>query len=89
MQYSIGKEDRAVVFESMGTGSKDHSYLKDKTDEYYNSNVKFFLFGDNKEHESDHIIIRNKVGVAYGYLTDCAYMIPKTISNYFSPLPSM
>lgn len=74
MQYNIGKDDRVFVLESMATLPKDHSYLKDKTDEYYDSYVKFFLFGDNKEPMPDHIIIRNKVGFAYGYLTDCAYI---------------
>jgi hypothetical protein len=74
MQYSIGKEDRVFVLESMATLPKDYSYLKGKTDEYYDSYIKFFLFGDSKEPIPDHIIIRNKVGVAYGYLTDCAYI---------------
>ncbi len=74
VQYNIGKDNRAFVLESMATLPKDHYYLKDKTDYYYDSYVKFFLFGDNKEPMPDHIIIRNKVGFAYGYLTDCAYI---------------
>ncbi|MFT4534082.1 MAG: hypothetical protein ACJA1A_002171 [Saprospiraceae bacterium] len=74
MQYNIGEDDRSFVLESMATLPKDHSYLKGKTDEFYDSYVKFFLFGDNREPMPDHIIIRNKVGVAYGYLTDCAYI---------------
>ena len=32
------------------------------------------MFGDSKESIPEHIIIRNKVGFAYGYLTDCAYV---------------
>lgn len=74
MQYSLRKSDRLFVLESMATLPKNHTYLKGKTDEYYDSYIKFFLFGDSKEPIPDHIIIRNKVGVAYGYLTDCAYI---------------
>lgn len=74
MQYKLSKDDRKFVLESMETLPKDHSYLKDKTDEYYDSYVKFFLFGDSKDPIPDHITIKNKVGFAYGYLTDCAFI---------------
>lgn len=43
--------------------------------DYYDSYVKFFLFGDDQSPMPDHIRIFNKVGVAYGYLTDCAYVV--------------
>ena len=42
--------------------------------EYYDSYGKFFLFGDSKEPIPEHIEIYNKVGYAYGTLTDCAYV---------------
>lgn len=73
-QYNMIALDREFVLQSMAKLPKDHHYLKGKTDEYYDSYVKFFLFGDSKDPIPDHIIIRNKVGVAYGYLTDCAYI---------------
>ncbi len=73
-RYNISEEDRAFLMESMRKLPKDHPYLKDKLDEYYDSYVKFFIFGDTKEPMPEHIIIRNKVGFAYGYLTDCAYI---------------
>jgi len=72
--YKMSDEDRAFLLESMAKLPRDHPYLDGKTDEYYDSYVKFFLFGDSKEPMPDHIIIRNKVGFAYGYLTDCAYI---------------
>lgn len=72
--YDMSDDDRAFAMNSMAKLPKDHPYLKDKTDEYYDGYVKFFLFGDSKEPMPDHIIIRNKVGFAYGYLTDCAYI---------------
>lgn len=42
--------------------------------EFYDSYVKFFMFGDNTEPMPEHIKIYNKVGYAYGTLTDCAYI---------------
>ena len=42
--------------------------------EYYDSYVKFFMYGDGKEPIPNNISIYNKVGYAYGYLTDCAYI---------------
>ena len=43
--------------------------------EYYDGYCKFFLYGDTKENIPDHIKIYNKVGFAYGTLTDCAYIV--------------
>lgn len=50
-----------------------HQAGYDRT-EYYDSYGKFFLFGDSEEPIPDHIEIYNKVGYAYGTLTDCAYI---------------
>ena len=42
---------------------------------YYDSYVKFFLFGDSKERMPADVRIFNKVGLAYGYLVDNAYIV--------------
>ena len=76
-RYNISNEDRNFVMESMAKLPQDHPYIADKTDKYYDSYGKFFLFGDSKEPIPKHIEIRNKVGYAYGYLTDCAYIQDK------------
>ena len=44
------------------------------TDEYYDSYGKFFLYGDTKGEMHDGLRIYNKVGYAYGTLTDVAYV---------------
>jgi hypothetical protein len=44
-------------------------------EEYYDSYCKFFLFGDKRDRIPGHIQIYNKVGFAYGTLTDCAYVL--------------
>jgi hypothetical protein len=41
---------------------------------YSDSYVKYFLFGDSKAPIPSHIRIFNKVGEAYGYLIDDAYV---------------
>ncbi|MBT8188095.1 MAG: hypothetical protein KJO73_10430, partial [Croceitalea sp.] len=44
------------------------------TEEYYDSYGKFFMFGDSQEPIPANVKIYNKVGYAYGSLTDCAYI---------------
>jgi hypothetical protein len=44
-------------------------------DEHPDSYVKFFLFGDSKERIPSRFRIFNKVGDAYGYLIDNAYVV--------------
>ena len=42
---------------------------------YYDSYGKFFIYGDSKEPIPEHIKIYNKVGYAYGTLTETAYIV--------------
>ncbi|MEM8966853.1 MAG: serine hydrolase [Bacteroidota bacterium] len=51
------------------------NYAADTTENYYDSYAKFFLFGDTKESLPKNIRIFNKIGMAYGYLTDNAYVV--------------
>ena len=43
-------------------------------DEYPDGYVKFLMFGGTEQHIPDHLRIYNKVGNAYGFLTDTAYI---------------
>ena len=43
-------------------------------DHYYDSYCKFLIYGDTKGEMSNRIRIYNKVGLAYGTLTDVAYI---------------
>lgn len=42
---------------------------------YWDGYAKFFLFGETKDSIPSHIRIFNKVGVAYGFVTDNAYIV--------------
>jgi len=70
-RFKLSSEDRLFLLESMSSLPKDSGY---ETEDYYDSYVKFFIFGDSKDPISEHMKIYNKVGYAYGYLTDCAYI---------------
>ncbi|WP_299248166.1 serine hydrolase [uncultured Aquimarina sp.] len=67
----ISESDYEFVINAMKTLPSQVGYDKK---EYYDGYVKFFMFGDTKEDIPEHIEIYNKVGYAYGYLTDCAYI---------------
>lgn len=70
-QFHLNKEQRNHLLNAMHTVPKEMGYDKK---EYYDSYCKFFLFGDSKDDIPEHIKIYNKVGFAYGTLTDCAYI---------------
>ena len=74
-RYQLTPEQYDRVRESMLYLPRDFEYLEQDTSyDYYDGYVKFFMYGDTKEDIPDHVKIMNKVGFAYGYLTDCAYI---------------
>lgn len=73
-KYNLHQEDYTFLKDMMQRTPREHPYLSNQLDEYYDSYVKFFMYGDKKSAIPDHINIHNKVGYAYGYLTDCAYI---------------
>ncbi|THD65735.1 hypothetical protein E7Z59_14195 [Robertkochia marina] len=69
--FNLKESDREFVLEAMSALPYTQGYDRK---EYYDSYVKFFMFGDTKEPMPEHIKVYNKVGFAYGYLTDCSYI---------------
>jgi hypothetical protein len=61
--------------------SEEPNYANDST--YYDSYGKFFIYGDRPGQMSDSVRIFNKVGYAYGTLTDIAYIIDRVNSTEF------
>jgi len=79
-RFNLNEDDRIFLLEMMRILPREAKY---NTVEYYDSYGKFFVFGDTKEPIPKHIKIYNKVGYAYGTLTDCAYIInEKTNKKY-------
>ena len=70
-QFHLSEEQNSALLKAMHTVPRKVGY-DPKT--YYDGYCKFFMYGDTKENIPDHIEIYNKVGFAYGTLTDCAYI---------------
>ena len=74
LRFNLTNDDYKFLYKYMSMfprESKHPSY--DST--YYDSYVKYFLFGDSHEPIKNNIRIFDKVGLAYGYLTDVAYIV--------------
>lgn len=71
-RFDLNDEHREFLIKTMAILPKEMDY---ELPDYYDGYGKFFLYGDTEESIPDHIKIHNKVGYAYGYLTDCAYII--------------
>lgn len=70
-RFDLSNDQREYLLTAMHTLPPQLGY---DPDEFYDSYVKFFMFGDSTEPIPEHIKIYNKVGYAYGTLTDCAYI---------------
>ncbi|MEM6770925.1 MAG: hypothetical protein AAF597_10100, partial [Bacteroidota bacterium] len=73
LRFKLNPADYALLRQAMGQRPRESDYPRyDKPDNY----VKFWMFGDQPETTAipDGLRIYNKVGWAYGYLTDAAYV---------------
>jgi hypothetical protein len=75
-RFDLSTEDRHFVLKYMSQLPTETSYPPYKNDTtYYDAFCKFFMFGESHEKIPSSIRIFNKVGDAYGYLLDNAYII--------------
>lgn len=79
-QFHLSEEDRQFVIHTMGIVPSDAGYT---SEDYYDSYDKFLVIGDSKNTIPEHLKIYNKVGYAYGYLTDSAYIIDSTTQKEY------
>lgn len=70
-RFDLSDEQHQFLLNAMHTLPQKVGY-DPKT--YYDGYCKFFLYGDTKDDIPNTIEIYNKVGFAYGTLTDCAYI---------------
>ncbi len=73
-RFNLTEEQYEFLRFWMSRNTLESDYPNYKNGDYYESYVKFFMFGDSKDPMPDHIRIFNKVGDAYGTLTDVAYI---------------
>ncbi|MDZ7344281.1 MAG: alpha/beta hydrolase-fold protein, partial [candidate division KSB1 bacterium] len=74
-RFQLTEEDYRFLYKYMSMLPRESAYPEYDPTEYDDSYVKFFLFGDSKQPIPPHIRIFNKVGQAYGYLSDNAYIV--------------
>ncbi|MBC9797933.1 serine hydrolase [Sinomicrobium weinanense] len=73
-QFNLRDEDRKFLLYAMKATPAEAGYDQE---EYPDSFDRFFMYGDTTTTIPKHIEIYNKVGYAYGTLTDCAYIKDK------------
>jgi uncharacterized protein YkuJ len=74
-RFDLRPDDYEFLYRYMSQLPMETSYPEHYSDDYYDSYVKFFLFGNSKKRMPRHIRVFNKVGDAYGYLLDNAYIV--------------
>jgi hypothetical protein len=73
-QFNLTNNDYCFLYKYMSAFPDEVNFPKyDST--YYDSYVKFFMFGDSNNSIPKHIRVLNKVGFAYGFITDAAYIV--------------
>ncbi len=73
-RFRLTDSDYKFLYQYMSQSPQETSYPKYDTS-YNDSYCKFLMFGDNKKPMPKHIRIFNKVGDAYGFLIDNAYIV--------------
>jgi len=76
MRFGLTDDDYAFLYHNM-SGYPGESGIPEyaDADRYPEGYVKFFMYGGNAPDIPDNIRIFNKVGDAYGFLTDAAYIV--------------
>ena len=69
--FALSEKNRDFLIETMQKSPRESGYDPQK---YADSYAKFFMYGDIKDDIPNNIKIYNKVGDAYGTLTDNAYI---------------
>lgn len=75
-RFNLNQDDRQFVMKYMSQlprETQEPAYYKDST--LYDAYCKFLLFGDDPTSIPNNIRVFNKVGDAYGYLIDNAYIV--------------
>ena len=72
-RFNLTKEDYSFLKQYLSQFPSETNYPKYDTTEYYDSYVKFF-FRDSTHKMPSYVRVFNKVGWAYGFLTDISYV---------------
>ena len=75
-QFNLNDSDYRFLYKEMSILPRQSDYPSfPDYNKYYDGYCKFFLFGNTKDKIPDNIKIFNKVGLAYGFVIDNAYIV--------------
>jgi len=75
-QFILSESDYQFLYREMSILPRQSDYPRFQNyDKHYDGYCKFFLYGDTKDKIPDNLKIFNKVGLAYGFVIDNAYII--------------
>ncbi len=75
-RFRLNQGDEELLLRTMSMLPHESAYPRYDTATYYDRYVKFLMFGDSTDKPMpSHIRVFNKVGNAYGFLTDVAYIV--------------
>ncbi len=74
-RFNLTKEDYAFVYQYLSEFPSEANYPKYDSATYYDSYVKFFFSDSTHTTMPPHMRVFNKVGWAYGFLTDICYVV--------------
>ena len=77
-RFNLSEEDYRFMRKYMSILPRESDYPSYDVEHYWDSYVKFFMFGDTKMPMPKNVHIYNKVGAAYGFLIDAAYIEDKS-----------
>ena len=74
-RFELSPDDYRFLWHYMGIFPRECDFPRYDTTEYWDGYVKFFVFGNTKAPQDGSVRVFNKVGEAYGTLTDAAYIV--------------
>ena len=74
-RFNLDKEDYIFLRKYMSMFCTESKYPSYNSPDYWDTYVKFLFYGTEKQEPEPDIRIFNKVGDAYGFLTDIAYIV--------------
>ncbi|MFY7900487.1 MAG: serine hydrolase [Chitinophagaceae bacterium] len=74
-RFRLTNEDLVFLKQWMSAYPKESTFPNYLESEYWDTYCKFLLYGSEKVTPNNNIRIFNKVGDAYGFLTDIAYIV--------------
>ena len=72
-RFRLTEDDRRFVLQFLSQFPSETNYPKYDTGKFYDSNVKFY-FKNGSRHLPEGVRVFNKVGWAYGFVTDVSYV---------------